>query len=223
MVEISNTTFAKKGYAKSFFKTRHSNYFLFDDDDIFTISTYDNRVGALGMVAPPHFLKFSTLKIENNYLIFDDKFILKDFAIYNPKINKIIFYETYNKVKNVLKNRLDYRIYNKIIGSLENSSFIDLIGFGPGLTPLFDDILSGILLLNYFYNKKLDYKTILKIAKTRTNNLSYFQMKYATNGYAPKPVKLYLENINKAALLNMGDTSGLGWMLGISFFIDLEG
>ncbi|SHE29045.1 Protein of unknown function [Marinitoga hydrogenitolerans DSM 16785] len=223
MVEIANTVFDKKGYAKSFFKTKHTKYFIFNDDDIFTISTYNNRVGALGMSAPSHFLDFSTLKIENNYLVFDDKFILNDFIIYNPKIDKINFHESYDKIKNRLKDKLDYRIYNKIIDYLRISDFITLIGFGPGLTPLFDDILSGILLLNYFYNKDLDYNAILKAAKTKTNNLSYFQMKYAANGYVPKPVKLYLENFDKAALLNMGNTSGLGWMLGISFFFDLEG
>ncbi|GAB6188593.1 hypothetical protein JCM30566_03320 [Marinitoga arctica] len=222
MIEISNAIFDKEGSAKSFFKTKHTKYFIFDDEDIFTITTYKNRVGALGMSAPPHFLDFSTLKIENNYLIFDNKFILKNFTIYNPKIDKISFHDSYDEIKYLLKNKIDYRIHNKIISALEKLDFLSLIGFGPGLTPLFDDILSGIMLLNSF-NQKLDFSIILKSAKVKTNNLSYFQMKYASKGYAPKPVKMYLENFDKAAVLNMGDTSGLGWILGISFFFDLEG
>ncbi|WP_280997402.1 oxamate carbamoyltransferase subunit AllH family protein [Marinitoga aeolica] len=212
----------KKHTAKEFFKTNHTKYFLFNDEDIFTLTTYDNRVGALGMSAPPHFLNFSTLKIANNSLIFDNTYLVENPILYDPKISTITFYEPIKNIYVKLKPLVDKRILNKIDSQLKSYNFTDLIGFGPGLTPLFDDILSGILLINSI-TKKIDTESILNIAKKKTNKLSYFQMFYAAKGYAPKPVKQYLESKNIQSLLKMGATSGLGWMWGISFFFDLEG
>ncbi|NUU99663.1 hypothetical protein XO12_05960 [Marinitoga sp. 1154] len=223
MLEISSLVFNKKGVAKEFFKTKHTKYFIFGDNDLFTLSTYPYRVGALGMTAPSHFLNFSRLKIENNILVFDDKFKVENFSIYNPELKKINFYESYRKIKTYMKNKLDNRIFRKIISNLESKNFTNIIGFGPGLTPLFDDILSGILLLNSYYNGNVDVNFILDVARRKTNDISYFQLRYAAEGYVPKPVKLYLEDYIKDILLNMGDTSGIGWMLGISFFFEMEG
>ncbi|MBM7559504.1 DUF2877 domain-containing protein [Marinitoga litoralis] len=223
MIEVSKLLFNKENLiAKEFFKTKHSKYFEFDDGDIFTLTTYENRVGALGMTAPSHFLRFSSIKLENNNLIFDNNYFLSNYTIYDPSISHISYFDPLDKYVNLLKEKIDIRIFNKIISALNEQKYDNLIGFGPGLTPLFDDILSGILLIN-FIKKLFDASYILEKAKYKTNKLSYFQLYYSSKGYAPKPVKEYLENGNRAALLNMGDTSGLGWIIGISFFFDLEG
>ncbi|KAF2956571.1 DUF2877 domain-containing protein [Marinitoga sp. 38H-ov] len=225
MIEVSKLLFDKRlenSKLKEFFKTKHSKYFEFDNSDIFTLTTYENRVGALGMTAPPNFLKFSTIKLENNNLIFDNNYILNNYIIYDPKITQIFYFEPLNKNIELLKEKIDNRIFKKIITTLNEKKYDDLIGFGPGLTPLFDDILSGILLINSI-KRKFDDSYILEKAKYKTNKLSYFQLSHSSKGYAPKPVKEYLEKGNKANLLNMGDTSGLGWIIGISFFFDLEG
>lgn len=223
MIEVSKLAFLKNNLiAKEFFKTKHTKYFVFDDDDIFTLTTYDNRVGALGMTAPSHFLKFSSIKVENNNLIFDDNYVFNNYILYDPKINSIFHHDSFVENITLLKEKVDYRIFEKIFLALKCNEFVKLIGFGPGLTPLFDDILSGIILMNSI-NRKFEDNYIIKTTKEKTNKLSYFQILYASKGYAPKPVKEYLENGNKAALLNMGDTSGLGWLIGITFFFDLEG
>jgi len=224
MIEISNLILEKNSQkATSFFKTNHTNYFIFEDDDIFTLTTYSNRVGALGMTAPSPFLNFSTLNVENNSLIFDKKYAIEKFIFYDPKLNFINFHESYAEIKERIKKVVEPKIIEKIISILERKDFDKLLGFGPGLTPLFDDIISGLLAMNSFYNGDIDYKNILNLATTKTNNLSYFQMMYAAKGYIPKPVKLYLENAKKIELLKMGGTSGIGWMLGISFFFEMEG
>ncbi|SHH38477.1 oxamate carbamoyltransferase subunit AllH family protein [Thermosipho atlanticus] len=224
MIEVSSLILKKnKNKAKSFFRTKHTKYYTFEDDDILTLTIYNNRVGALGMVAQPYFLKFNEIIIEGNKLIFDYKNVIDDFKIYNPKLQRVNFYENFEKIAKILEEKIDNRIFSKIMNDLNQTEYIKLIGFGPGLTPLFDDILSGILLLKSFYSQNFDKESILKIAKERTNDISFYQLYYASNGYAPKPVKMYLENGIKEFLLNMGDTSGLGWMLGISFFFELEG
>ncbi|WP_129408727.1 oxamate carbamoyltransferase subunit AllH family protein [Marinitoga lauensis] len=162
------------------------------------------------------------MKIENNSLIFDNTYLVENPIIYDPKISSVTFYEHTKNIIEKLIPLVDKRILNRIDTHLKSYNFTDLIGFGPGLTPLFDDVLSGILLINSI-TKKIDDKNILNVAKKKTNKLSYFQMYYAAKGYAPKPVKQYLESKNILSLLDMGATSGLGWMWGISFFFDLEG
>ncbi|MBO8159993.1 MAG: DUF2877 domain-containing protein [Thermosipho sp. (in: Bacteria)] len=224
MIEVSNLVLKKnRKSAKSFFKTRYTRYYVFEDGEILTLTVHHNRVGVLGIVAQPYFLKFDEITIEDNKLIFDYKNVIKTFRIYNPKLKKINFYEKFEKVLKILEGKVDSRIFSRIASSLNREEYMKLIGFGPGLTPFFDDVLSGILFLNNFYSKDFDKQAILEIAKKRTNNISFYQLYYASNGYVPKPVKMYLEEGIIEPLLNMGDTSGLGWMLGISFFFELEG
>ncbi|APT76488.1 hypothetical protein LN42_08960 [Marinitoga sp. 1137] len=211
--------------AKIFFKTKHTVYYKFNDSDILTLTTHSNRVGALGLTAPSRFLKFKKVYVnKNKVLVFDNVFFLSKFKLYDPTITNFRKNVNIDEAINYIKQNVDNRISLKIIKGLFDKKYESLIGFGPGLTPLGDDILSGVLLMEHYFKKDLvDKDHIIFISRKKTNDISYFQMKYAAEGLAPLPVKEYLSSSNKDDLLKMGATSGSGWLLGITYYFEFGG
>ncbi len=76
----------------------------------------------------------------------------------------------------------------------ENTGFRDLIyrltryiGYGYGSTPSYDDYLSGILYgLNMLFG--LNPSQYLEHIRGRTTLISFYALKYMSEGYAPKPL-----------------------------------
>lgn len=91
--------------------------------------------------------------------------------------------------------------------------FGSLIGRGPGLTPLGDDILGG-----YLTGRTLTGSPVLDLPSYRdaTTSLSRVLLDHARLGELPSPAHSLLTDGIPAELLNFGATSGRGLLVGLA-------
>lgn len=103
------------------------------------------------------------------------------------------------------------------------------IGFGPGLTPLGDDVITGLLLTFYFYRKKLAHALSFDllgecIEKASTTYFGKRQLLFALKGYTYQRIYELVKEIpyqplssqeSIQSVLAIGSTSGYGFLLGI--------
>ncbi|KYO66818.1 DUF2877 domain-containing protein [Thermovenabulum gondwanense] len=123
----------------------------------------------------------------------------------------------------------------KKIVNLEEEELSSMIGLGPGLTPAFDDFLSGYMMAKNFMSfliKKQIFRAfkenlkLIRKSKNKTNIVSYQMLKTAAMFGGPKlvidllislfhPDELGSIEDNFHKLLKIGATSGCFWALGI--------
>ncbi len=211
---VSALVFERSGYlAKKFFETEHTAFYRLNDE-ILTVTSYENRVSPLGIAGAP-LKKPNWIMIEKNKLIFENTEVSKKFVmIYDPFVGDI----NYEKIRNngninfylKLLEESSGKTFEKILSLIHNGNIEKIVGLGTGLTPLGDDILSGMITAGFRRNFPL-----------KTNDISKQQIFHAEKRLVPLPVKIYLETGDDTLLKEMGVTSGLGWIFGIKY--QLEG
>ena len=216
---ISRILLDKRGMYGKFFSTR--SVALFGNEEDFIVVTSSGDGGA------PNGISGAPLLLESEWLLFEKdgitceftKLRYQDFEIWDPKIRKIMNFKDLTGIIGMeavldgLASKVDGRILNRIETIVEGESWENLVGFGPGLTPLGDDVISGMLALSVLEEEETE--KLLKISNSKTNSISRKQMNYAAIQLVPKAVKEFLEEGKIDNLMKMGNTSGLGWMLGI--------
>lgn len=200
---LSEPFLRKQGKAYLVFETTKSAYYRYSDGIIATL-TKGNYIPVVGGAFFP-FQKFPKW-IDCSF------FSRLDFDIWYPKVESINYVPEMEKYLGKLEIRVHEKLFEKLIYYLKHRKFENLVGFGPGLTPLGDDILSGYLLVKAFYGERWD----ISMYRYKTTDLSYQQLVEATNLLVPSPVKLFLETGETVEIENMGNTSGLGWLIGIA-------
>lgn len=186
----------------------------YDDNDLFIVTKNFGREGPFGVnVGPLPLSSFSKeIEITENSIISGKTFIaFNDCEFWNQSILDNIENKNFNKITdleyvilNELEKRVDESLARKILFLLTNNDFESLSGLGPGLTPLGDDILSGIVL----FNKDISYLNIESVFSKHLFN-------HAINNEVPYPVMKFLQTLNLNFLKKMGSSSGLGYGLGI--------
>jgi hypothetical protein len=86
-----------------------------------------------------------------------------------------------------------------------------LVGWGPGLTPLGDDILIG-----FVAGRALAGRRVPRVAAAGTTALSHTLFACAARGELPEPAHALLEDGDPAPLLAFGATSGRGLIVGLA-------
>ncbi len=208
---VSKLVFERIGErADAFFWTDHTTFLKFPNGDIFTFTRYEMRGAPLGLAGAP-FSRVEWVLVENGSILTDlGKF--SKFEVFDPKVEKITVRSGFEKYLALLREKLDHRTMERLLDILENGDFEKLVGFGPGLTPLGDDILSGMVVAGL----EIDFPL-------RTSEISRQQMIHAIHRYVPYPVKVFLENGDDSLIIDMGATSGLGWALGVTIFLEWRG
>ena len=200
---LSEPFLRKQGKAYLVFETTKSAYYRYSDGIIATL-TKGSYIPVVGGAFFP-FQEFPKC-IDCSF------FSRLDFDIWYPKVESINYVPEMEKYLRKLEIRVHEKLFEKLIYYLKHRKFENLVGFGPGLTPLGDDILSGYLLVKAFYGERWD----ISMYRYKTTDLSYQQLVEATNLLVPSPVKLFLETGETVEIENMGNTSGLGWLIGIA-------
>jgi uncharacterized protein DUF2877 len=93
-------------------------------------------------------------------------------------------------------------------------SVTSLVGRGPGLTPLGDDILMGYLAGRALAGE--DVAAVAEDAARRTTALSATLLRLAARGYLPEAAHRLLETGDVEPLLRFGATSGRGIAVGLA-------
>lgn len=210
---VSELLLNKRGKARLIFKSTRAAYYKYPDGTIATLTT-NNYVPVVGVASFslkmfPGFIEAKKgLEMEGYRPLFP----CIDFGLWNPKVEKVNNIPQVEIYLRKLETKVHSEVFKKIVQHLDSGTIWELIGFGPGLTPLGDDILSGYLLIKSFYGEKHDISRY----KDRTTELSYQQLTEASKLLAPSPVKSFLETGRVDEIENMGNTSGLGWLIGIA-------
>ncbi len=207
MVIVSNLVFEKVGLtAERFFKTDHTAFYRFVDGDIFTATMYEMKVSPLGIAGIP-FVNSRWMMVEDDSLIFEESAI-REFEKFDPKVKFITDdLPSCEKYAELLVEKAEVE-FRKILSLMMKKRYEEIVGLGPGLTPLGDDILSGMIVAGY----KPDFSF-------RTNDISRQQLVHAEKGLVPLPVKMFLETGRDEEILKMGATSGAGWAFGITYIL----
>ncbi len=207
MVIVSSLVFEKNGItAERFFKTKHTAFYRFADGEIFTATMYEMRVSPLGVAGIP-FVNSRWVIVEDDHLIFEE-FSLREFEKFDPKVKFITRdLPSCEKYAHLLMEKAEVE-FRKILSLIEEKKYEKIAGLGPGLTPLGDDILSGMIIAGY----EADFPIA-------TNDISKQQLIHAKKRLAPLPVKEFLETGDDEKLLDMGATSGAGWAFGITYIL----
>jgi hypothetical protein len=105
---------------------------------------------------------------------------------------------------------------------------LPMVGLGPGLTPLGDDFVSGYLTAAYLLASSDELrqelrKGSLRLADEETTFYSKQQILFAGQGICLRSIFLLIQSLtfpifdetNVMTVLNIGATSGCGWMWGI--------
>lgn len=95
-----------------------------------------------------------------------------------------------------------------------------LVGRGPGLTPLGDDILIG-----YLAGATLAGENVTELAERaahRTTALSGTLLRLAAKGQLPEPAHALVERGDPLPLFRFGATSGIGMALGLFLAVRLD-
>ena len=207
---VSDLVFEKVGnVAEKFFETEHTGFYKFNTGEILTVTKYEYRASPLGM-AGVSFLP-NWILIEKDRFIFENIHILKkDVVLFNPTVEKIVKFKkgTYKRYEDILKEKAN-GIFGKILTLLESKDYQKIVGLGPGLTPLGDDILSGMYAAGFEEEIKFN-----------TNEISRQQLLHSKEGFVPYPVKAFLETGDDTLILQMGATSGAGWAFGITYYLE---
>ncbi len=205
---VSKLLLYKKGLrADLFFETSNVSFYKFADGDILTVSVKPGMASPLGIAEAP----FKTSK----WLLIEEDGIVSewghsnwtDMSMFDPKllsINVKITEDHCQRYRKLLQEREPF-FFEKILGLLNEEKYQDLVGLGPGLTPLGDDVLSGMIVAGFDFSGDF-----------HTSEISLQQLRHAKEKLVPYPVKLFLESGNEEPLLEMGNTSGLGWAFGIA-------
>jgi hypothetical protein len=184
----------------------------YDGNELFIVTKNFGREGPLGInVGLFPLLSFGDeLEITNNSIISGKSFIgFTDCDVWDQNITDLKFnvneiLDSENDIKNGLFERVDKSLMSKILNLIDKKDYDNLSGLGPGLTPLGDDILSGMVLIDKsLSNLKMDSI----FSKHLFNN--------AITNDVPYPIIKFLETTNLNFLKKMGSSSGLGYGLGI--------
>ncbi len=206
----SDLVFEKAGnIAEKFFETEHTGFYRFKTGEILTVTKYEYRASPLG-IAGVSFLPRWIL-IEKDHIVFENTYIFrKDLDVFNPAVEKIVKFKrgTYEHYEDILREKAN-GIFEKILTFLEKKEYQKIAGLGPGLTPLGDDILSGMYAAGFEEEIKFN-----------TNEISRQQLIHAKKGFVPYPVKVFLETGDDSLILQMGATSGAGWAFGITYYLE---
>ncbi len=203
---ISKLVFEKEGAtAERFFKTSHTSFYRFPDGEILTVTSYEKRVSPLGVAGMP--LQPNWIAVESGKLVFENV-VIDSFQLYDPKVKKITKISGCRRYFDILLEKSG-KDFLRIFERMKRGDFSSIVGLGPGLTPLGDDILSGMASVGF----KLDFPI-------RTSDISRQQILHAVKGYVPLPVKEFLENGIEDGILEMGATSGAGWAFGITYLLE---
>ncbi len=207
MVIVSNLVFEKIGItAERFFKTEHTAFYRFPDGEIFTATMYDMRVSPLGVAGIP-FVNSRWVIVEDESLIFEE-FAVREFKKFDPKVKFITRgLPRCEKYADILMKAAKVE-FERILYLLREERYEEIVGLGPGLTPLGDDILSGMIVAGY----EPDFRF-------KTSDISMQQLDHAKKRLVPLPVKMFLETGDDGELLKMGATSGAGWAFGITYIL----
>jgi hypothetical protein len=184
----------------------------YDGSELFIVTKNFGREGPLGLnVDLFPLLSFGDeLEITNNSIISGRSFIgFTDCEVWNQNVSDLRF--DLNKVLAVevdlikeLSKRVDEALMDKIFNLLDKKDYNNLSGLGPGLTPLGDDILSGMVLIDKTLSN-LDIESVF----------SRHLFENAITNDVPYPIMKFLETTNLNFLKKMGSSSGLGYGLGI--------
>jgi hypothetical protein len=93
-----------------------------------------------------------------------------------------------------------------------------LVGLGPGLTPLGDDVAIGYLAARALFGGCSDGVRLAEILAERTTSLSGTLLRLAARGCLPEAAHRLLEEGDAAPLLSWGATSGSGLLAGLGLF-----
>ena len=210
---VSKLVLDRIGYrADRFFKTDHTSYYRFTDGEVLTVTSHDMIGAPVGMAGVP-FVEAEWILIERTGFLTDLGFFeFEEEEIFDPKVERIIPSGNSEKYLRLLKEVVNIEIEERILERLRERDYLGISGLGPGLTPLGDDVLSGMISVG------------LRIDRIpRTSEISTIQLRYALRGLVPYPVKVFLEKGEDDILMRMGATSGIGWAFGITFFLETEG
>jgi hypothetical protein len=198
------------GYKGNLFATFSDSKVYCNEKDLFIITKNFGREGPLGInIGPLPLSSFSNeIEITEMGIISGKIYIaFNDCDFWDQKINDKIPKELKNmesEIKSELKKRIDPMVALKIDSLLEKRDYKKLIGLGPGLTPLGDDILTGMVLVNKNLSN-LDIESIF----------SKHLFQHAINNEVPYSIMKFLKTLNINFLKKMGSSSGLGYGLGI--------
>ncbi len=184
----------------------------YDDNDLFIVTKNFGREGPFGVNVGPLPSFSDQIEITENSIISGKNFIVfNDCEFWDQNILNNIENKNFNKIVDLeytilseLEKRVDESLIKKILVLLDKGKFDNLSGLGPGLTPLGDDILSGMVL----FNKDISNLNIESIFSKHLFN-------HAINNEVPYPVMKFLQTLNLNFLKKMGSSSGLGYGLGI--------
>lgn len=115
--------------------------------------------------------------------------------------------------------------------SLNLSDFSDLIGYGEGLTPSFDDFCTGVLLADRFSNNNFIniYDNFWNIAEKKTTWQSIQQLKFAQVGLLSLAFEIFMKKLMSKQLksseiiklFDYGHFSGTDILAGVCFYLNL--
>ena len=203
---VSRLVFEKEGlYAEKFFETDHTAFYRFPDGEILTVTSYEKRASPLGVAGVP--LKPDWIFVERDHLVFES-FSIEEFETFDPEVKYLTNLPGWKKYEEKLRE-IQPEVFDEIFEKLKEGDFEGIVGFGPGLTPLGDDVLSGLLVAGC----RLSFPM-------KTSEISIQQIKHAMKRLVPYPVKVFLETGDDSELLEMGATSGLGWAFGITYGLE---
>lgn len=208
--------------AKAWDSTPHFSYNKALEADIFNkLKLMENLIlkhGKLEGIAP---VLFNAGKINDEYKLFGNMYTeMNQYSIF-------IIHRLLKFLDDVSSNQID-RIHD---------SAKQIIGFGPGLTPSMDDLISGLMLslvyLSHHYN--LDQNKVMRLnecvaqtALNKTTRVSEEMLKLSSVGETSEANREFLisllsnsserEFTNKFMdVVNFGDTSGTDMLCGIYF------
>jgi hypothetical protein len=184
----------------------------YDGSELFIVTKNFGREGPLGLnVDLFPLLSFGDeLEITNNSIISGRSFIgFTDCEVWDQNIvnlryslKEILTLE--DVIIDELSKRVNDKLMEKIFNLLDKRDYNSLSGLGPGLTPLGDDILSGMVLIDKTLSN-LDIESVF----------SRHLFENAITNDVPYPIMKFLETTNLNFLKKMGSSSGLGYGLGI--------
>ncbi len=183
-----------------------------DGEELFIVTKNFGREGPMGInIGSLPLSSFSdTLEITKGAIISGKSYIsFNDCEFWNQNVgdkvkNNISLNRLEDLVWSELKMKVDTNLIYKIEEIFNNEDYKSLGGLGPGLTPLGDDILSGMVLVNKEFSN-------IKISSVFSKHL----FSHAVKNNVPYPIMKFLETLNVNFLRKMGSTSGFGYGLGI--------
>jgi hypothetical protein len=94
---------------------------------------------------------------------------------------------------------------------------VSLVGLGPGLTPLGDDVLVGYLGACTLFGDGAERECVAfaELLAARTSSLSATLLRLAAQGHLPEAAHCLLEDGDPEPLLDWGASSGLGLLVGL--------